>query len=84
MNYIAEVQCDDIQGSFGSDSTGLEESSEVRARERKDSHIFYFNHRYKIMTARGMQESRYYNTYENAFSKNRNYFDESCKVSLKS
>lgn len=83
MNKIGKDQCDDILSSFASDSTGMQETSNVRARERRDSHIFYFRDWYNIMTARGLRMSRSYRIYENSFSRKRNRFDEGGRVFLR-
>lgn len=82
MNNIARRLSNDILNSFNSDSSGLLESSVVRAKEKKDSHIFYFRDRYKIMTFRARIESRLAKTYENAFSRKRSRWDEPGRVSL--
>ncbi|MBO5971082.1 MAG: hypothetical protein J6S14_21615 [Clostridia bacterium] len=82
MNKIGAGQCDDILDSFASDSSGLEETSNVRARERRDSHIFFFRDWYNIMTARGLREGRYFRIYENSFSRKRSRFDEAGRISL--
>lgn len=82
MNIIGEKQCEDILSSFAWDSTGYEESSGIRARERKDSHIFYFRDWFNIVTARGLREGRCFRIYENSFSRKRNKFDEDGCVSL--
>lgn len=82
MNKIAKEKCENILASFRSDSSGLLESRAVRAKERMDSHIFYFQDLYKIITPRVRQESWYYRTYDNSFSKKRSLFDESGRGSL--
>lgn len=82
INNIARRLSNDILNSFGSDSSGLLESSVVRAKEKKDSHIFYFRDRYKIMTVRARQESRWEKTYESAFSWERHRVYEPGLVSL--
>ena len=82
MNTLCRKQCCDILGSFASDSSGLPETSSVRVRERRDSHIFYFRDWHNIRTPRGVQESRYYRIYENSFSRKRNRFDEGGRISL--
>lgn len=76
MNKIAKCLCDDVLGSFKSDSTGLEESSSVRAMERKDAHTGYFADLYSIITARARRESYRYKTHENSFSRKRSVLDE--------
>ena len=82
MNRIGAGQCDGILDSFAADSSGLEETSNVRARERRDSHIFYFRDWYNIMIARGLREGRYRRIYENSFSRKLSRFDESGRISL--
>lgn len=82
MNKIGINQCKDILDSFAWDSTGYEESSGVRAREREDSHIFYFRDWFNIVTARGLREGRCFNQNTNSFSCKRNKFDEDGDVSL--
>lgn len=82
MNKIGENQCKDILDSFGWDSTGYEESSGVRAREREDSHIFYFRDWFNIVTARGLRAGRCYKIYENSFAPKRDLFTEDGIVSL--
>lgn len=82
MNLIAKSLCSDVLQSFKSDSSGLKESSAVRAMEKRDSHIFYFKDLHKIMTARVRAESRYYKTYQNAFSRRRSLLDEDGRGSL--
>lgn len=82
MNKIAKEKCENILASFRSDSSGLLESRAVRSKERKDSHIFYFQDLYEVITPRVLQESQYYQTYENSFSKKRSLFDESGRGSL--
>ena len=82
MNKIGGEQCGDILDSFASNSFGLEETSNVRACERRDSHIFYFRDWFNIMTARGLREGRCFRIYENSFSRKRNRFDEDGRVSL--
>lgn len=82
MNKIGEKQCKDILSSFAWDSTGYEESSDIRAREREDSHIFYFRDWFNIVTDRGLREGRCFRIYENSFSRKRNKFDEDGCVSL--
>ena len=83
MNKIGKEQCEDILNSFASDSAGMQETSNVRARERRDSHIFYFRDWYNILTVRGLQVSRCYRIYENSFSRKRNRFDEGGRISLR-
>lgn len=83
MNKIGESQCSDILDSFVSDSSGLQETSNVRAWERRDSHIFYFRDWYNIVTPQGLQESRGFRIYENSFSRKRNRFDEGGRISLR-
>jgi len=82
MNYIGQRQCEDILSSFAWDSTGYEESSGIKARERKDSHVFYFRDWFNIVTDRGLREGRCFRIYENSFSRKRNKFDEPGCVSL--
>ncbi len=83
MNKIGELQCCDILDSFIYNTEGLSETPNVRARERRDSHIFYFRDWYNIMTVDGIQESRFFRIYENSFSRKRNRFDECGRVSLR-
>ena len=75
-------QCEDILGSFDSDSTDLPETSRVRAKEWQDSHVFYFRDWLNIMTTRGLERSRFYRICENSFSRKRNRFDEPGQVAL--
>ena len=82
MNKIGENQCKDILSSFAWDSTGYEESSGIRAREREDSHIWYFRDWFNIVTDRGLREGRCFRIYQNSFSEKRNKFDEDGEVSL--
>lgn len=82
MNIIGKEQCEDILSSFAWDSTGYEESSGIRAREREDSHIFYFRDWFNIVTDRGLREGRCFRIYENSFSRKRDKFDEDGCVSL--
>ena len=82
MNKIGEKQIEDILNSFFWDSTGYPESSGVRAREREDSHIFYFRDWFNIMTERGLREGRSFRIYENNFSGKRNQFDEPSMITL--
>ena len=82
MNKIGENQCKDILSSFAWDSTGYEESPGIRARERKDSHIFYFRDWFNIVTVRGLREGRCFRIYQNSFSEKRDLFDENGNVSL--
>jgi hypothetical protein len=82
MNTIGKKQCEDILSSFAWDSTGYEESSGIRARERKDSHIFYFRDWFNIVTDRGLREGRRFRIYENSFSWKRDKSDEDGCVSL--
>ena len=82
MNMIGSGQCDDILDSFAADSTGLEETSNVRARERRDSHIFFFRDWYNIMTARGLREGRRFLIYNNTFSGKKSIFNEPGRISL--
>lgn len=76
MNKIAKCLCDGVLGSFKSDSTGLEESSSVRAMELRDSHTGYFSDLYSIITAQARRESYRYKTHENSFSRRRSVLDE--------
>ena len=82
MNEIAKCLCNDVLRSFKSNSSGLKESSAVRAIEKRDSHIFYFKDLHKIMTARVRRESRYNKTYQNSFSRSRSLHDEHGRGSL--
>ena len=82
MNKIGINQCKDILSSFAWDSTGYEESAGIRAREREDSHIFYFRDWFNIVTARGLGEGRVYNIYQNSFAPKRTIFTEDGNVSL--
>lgn len=82
MNTIAKKQCLDILSSFAWDSTGYEESSGIRAREREDSHVFYFRDWFNIVTARGLREGRCYKIYQNGFAPKRDKFTEDGCVSL--
>ncbi|MBQ3502144.1 MAG: hypothetical protein IJA72_00560 [Clostridia bacterium] len=82
MNKIGINQCKDILDSFAWDSTGYEESSGIRAREREDSHIFYFRDWFNIVTERGLREGRYFDQNTNSFSRKRNAFNEHGNVSL--
>ncbi len=68
MNKIAKSLCDGVLASFKSDSTGLEESSSVRAKERKDAHTGYFADLYSIITAKARWESIAHRTHENSFA----------------
>ena len=80
MNKIGENQCKDILDSFAWDSTGYEESSGIRAREREDSHVFYFRDWFNIVTARGLREGRVLQIYANSVK--RTVFQEDGNVSL--
>jgi hypothetical protein len=82
MNKIGKNQCQDILDSFAWDSTGYEESRGIRAREREDSHIFYFRDWFNIVTARGLREGRCFQNYKNSFSEKKNKFREPGCVSL--
>lgn len=82
MNIIGKNQCLDILNSFAWDSTGYEESSGVRAREREDSHVFYFRDWFNIVTERGLREARCFKIYQNGFAPKRTKFDEDGCVSL--
>lgn len=82
MNLIAKSLCSDVLRSFKSDSSGLKESSAVRAMEKRDSHIFYFKDLHKIMTARVRAESRLNKTYQNSFSRSRSLLEENGRGSL--
>ena len=82
MNKIGENQCKDILDSFAWDSTGYEESSGIRAREREDSHVFYFRDWFNIVTARGLREGRCFRIYENCGFRKRDLFDEPGIISL--
>ena len=82
MNKIAINQCLDILDSFAWDSTGYEESSDVRARERQDSHIFYFRDWFNIVTDKGLRDGRCFQIYKNSFSENMDKFREPGCVSL--
>ena len=80
MNKIGDNQCKDILDSFAWDSTGYDESPGIRARERKDSHVFYFRDWFNIVSDRGLREGRCFKIYEN--SVRRNLFVEYGNVSL--
>lgn len=80
MNKIGENQCKDILDSFAWDSTGYEESSGIRAREREDSHVFYFRDWFNMVTDRGLNEGRCFKIYENSVP--RDLFVEYGNVSL--
>lgn len=80
MNKIGENQCRDILGSFAWDSTGYEESSGIRAREREDSHVFYFRDWFNMVSDRGLREGRCFKIYENSVP--RDLFVEYGNVSL--
>jgi len=67
MNKIGENQCRDILDSFAWDSTGYKESAGIRAREREDSHIFYFRDWFNIVTGNGLREGRIMKIYQNTF-----------------
>ncbi len=82
MNKIGINQCKDILDSFAWDSTGHAESPGIKARERADSHIFYFRDWFNIVTDRGLRESKFFNQNKNSFSEKRNNFNEPGKVSL--
>ena len=81
MNKIGENQCKDILSSFAWDSTGYEDSPGIRARERKDSHVFYFRDWFNIVTDRGLREWYHFKPHFNSFSEKRDKFDED-EVSL--
>ena len=80
MNKIGINQCKDILDSFAWDSTGYEDCRGIRAREREDSHIFYFRDWFNIVTDRGLREGRCFKIYEN--SAPRDLFVEYGNVSL--
>lgn len=82
MNNIGEKQCEDILSSFAWDSTDHEESSGIRAREREDSHIFYFRDWFNIVTDRGLREGRCIHIHENSFSRKWTKMNEDGCVSL--
>ena len=83
MNKIGENQCRDILDSFAWDSTGYEESAGVRAREREDSHIFYFRDWFNIVTKRGLAAERnMLITYQRGLAPKINKFEEPGNVSL--
>jgi len=83
MNKIGENQCKDILDSFAWDSTGYEESSGIRAREREDSHVFYFRDWFNIVTKQGWIAERHrLRTYQRGFGPNINKIDEPGNVSL--
>ena len=83
MNKIGENNCKDILDSFAWDSTGYEESSGIRAREREDSHIWYFRDWFNIVSERGWKkEGLRLRTYQRGFAPKINKFDEPGNGSL--
>ena len=82
MNKIGENQCKDILSSFAWDSTGYEDCPGIRAREREDSHVFYFRDWFNIVTDRGLREWYHFKPHFNSFSEKRDKFDEDGEVSL--
>ena len=82
MNFIGQRQCEDILSSFAWDSTGYEDSPGIRAREREDSHVFYFRDWFNIVTDRGLREGRCFQIYKNSFSEKKTKFIEDGCVSL--
>ena len=81
MNNLAKNQIEDIMNSFDVDSSGLLQTSVVRARERRMSHIFFFRDWYNIMTIQGLNLSRAYKIYDNTFGK-RNVFIEPGRINM--
>lgn len=82
MNNLCKNRCMDILDSFKSDSTGRPNTSAVRAEEKHDSHIFYFEDWYSIITVEGLLDERYRKIYNNSFSEKRNLFDEPAHIIL--
>ena len=82
MNKIGINQCKDILDSFAWDSTGYEESAGIRAREREDSHVFYFRDWFNIVTGKGLRAGRCFRIYENSFSRKWTILDEYANVSF--
>ena len=82
---MAEGRCFDILNSFKSDSTGMPNTCDVRAKELADSpssQYRWFEAGYKLTTVSGRYRNRYYGIYENSFSKQRNLYDETARISL--
>ena len=82
MNDLCKNRCMDILDSFKSDSTGRPNTSAVRVEERYDSHIYYFDDWYSIITVEGLLDERYRKIYNNSFSEKRNLFDEPAHIIL--
>ena len=84
-NIMAISRTHEILNSFKSDSTGLPNTADVRAKELADSPSARFRwvetiHKLTTVSARYL--NRYYGIYENSFSKQRNLYDETARISL--
>ena len=84
-NIMAISRTHEILNSFKSDSTGLPNTADVRAKELADSpsaRFRWFEAGFKLTTLEGRYLNRFYGIYENSFSKQRNIYDETARISL--
>ena len=85
MIKMAKGRCFDILDSFKSDSAGMPNTSYVRTKELADSPTSkyrWFEDGYKLTTVSGRYRNRFHGLYKNSFSKQRNIFDETARISL--
>lgn len=78
---ITEKLVEEVLGSFHSDSTGLPNNNETRAKELADCDTS-FEAGFRLATPEILKRCYTYGYYENSFSKWRSRFDENGRVSL--
>ena len=81
MSNITANLIDEVLSSFHSDSAGLPNNNETRAKELADCDTS-FEAGFRLADAKMLQRCYTYGYYENSFSKWRSLFDEHSKVSL--
>lgn len=81
MNDITLNLVNQVLDSFKSDSTGLPNTIETRAKELSDCDTT-FEAGFKMITISQLKECYDYGIYSNSFSKWRSRFDESGRISL--
>lgn len=81
MNDITKTLVNEVLDSFKSDSTGLPNTNETRAKELADCDTT-FEAGYKMITIPQLKECYNYGIFSNSFSKWRSLFDEPEQIML--
>ena len=81
MSNITANLVDEVLGAFHSDTAGLPNNNETRAKELADADTS-FEAGFRLITPEQLKRCYAYGYYENSFSKWRSRFDENSRVSL--